>query len=257
MIKRLAIGCVLAFTASAHAQSNSLFREQQQTRGQQAGNTEPQPDAPAVEILFVGPQEFPPPRVKPDDAKPLENEVLLYTSLIAVETPPEREIRVHDIITVIVREDRRSVSDAKMSADKKWELESELSAWVRLADGNLVPQVFEAGNPAAAFEYDNQYEGNGKSERSDSLTTRIAAKIIDIKPNGNLIIQARKEIKSGEETHFMVLTGECAKDNVTPQRTVLSTQIYDLRIDMPDRGAVRDATRRGWLMRLLDAVRPF
>jgi flagellar L-ring protein precursor FlgH len=191
-------------------------------------------------------------------ARPLMNPVLLDTSLIAVRLPDMRMIQVNDLLTVIVREDRKSISDAKLESEKTWDIQSELKDWLRInSEDKLVPQNFPEGTPKIGFQYDNQYDGKGKHERKDTLVTRLAVKVIDVKPNGNLIIQGRKELRIGEEVHVATLTGECNADDVTPERSILSTQVYDLKIDMPDAGAVRDATRRGWLMKLIDFARPF
>lgn len=191
-------------------------------------------------------------------ARPLMNPVLLDTSLIAVRLPDMRMIQVNDLLTVIVREDRKSISDAKLESEKTWDIQSELKDWLRInAEDKLVPQNFPEGTPKIGFQYDNQYDGKGKHERKDTLVTRLAVKVIDVKSNGNLIIQGKKELRIGEEVHVATLTGECSADDVTPERTILSTQVYDLKIDMPDAGAVRDATRRGWLMKLLDFAKPF
>lgn len=242
---------VLAFGGTAPGQSNSLFARARQATPAGAPAAAPGTRAGAgyralspLSPLLGG--------------SVLNNQTLLDTSLYAVRLPDVQRIRVNDLLTVIVREDRKSVSNAKLEHEKNWELDSELTAWLRInAENKLVPQRFPEGNPKVSFEYDSQYDGKGKHERTDSLITRIAVKVIDIRPNGNLIIQGRKELRIGEEKHVATLTGECSADDVTPQRTVLSTQIYDLRIDMPDAGAVNDATRRGWLLKLLDAARPF
>jgi flagellar L-ring protein precursor FlgH len=55
----------------------------------------------------------------------------------------------------------------------------------------------------------------------------------------------------------MTLTGTCRSEDITPDNTVLSTQIAELEIKVTNSGAVRDGSRRGWITRLLDIVRPF
>ena len=81
--------------------------------------------------------------------------------------------------------------------------------------------------------------------------------VVDVKPNGTLVIQARKTIKADDEEQQFVLTGTCRVEDVVADNTVLSTQMYDLRVEKNTKGAVRGATKRSWLGEILDAISPF
>jgi flagellar L-ring protein precursor FlgH len=206
--------------------------------------------------VLVGrsPRAYPQPT---QDKGPPPNEILLATSLIAVEAPQPREIRVHDQITVVIREEKRSTSDSNLKREKKWEIDAELKKWIRLNEEcKLVPQVFPAGNPAIDLNYDDKYEGKGKVGRQDSLVTRVTATVVDVKPNGILVLQAKKDIRIDEDRQVVTLTGTCRSEDVTPQNTVLSTQLAAVQIDIQHSGPARDAARRGWLARLWDLIRP-
>lgn len=245
------LAALAVLAAPAFAQSNSLFGQGRSVANAAPANGRAARPAPPARYVAGGP-------LVDGGAGTTFNPSLLNTSLYVVQFPEMRRIQVNDLITVIVREDRRAISDAKLKQDRKMALAAELTAWMRINSHNkLVPQDFPEGNPKAAFGYDTKFDGKGKHERTDTLVTRIAVKVIDIKPNGNLIVQGRKELRVGEEVQVATITGECTADDVTPQRTVLSTQIYDLRIDMPDQGAMNAASRRGWLLKLIDAARPF
>lgn len=245
---------VLSAVLPCLAQSNSLFRSAR--RAAAVPTSQPASAGPREVLLPQHALRLAPPSAV-GEPRPVPNAMLLRSSLIAVEAPEPRRIAVNDIITVIVRLDRRAESDGSLESEKSWEFLSELRSWIKLDDDhNLETQTFPNGVPRIDFEFENRYEGEGNSERTDTLTTRLPCKVMDVKPNGNLIIQGQEEVKVGEETIAATITGECSSDDVSPQRTVLSSQVYNLRIDMPDRGAVRDATRRGWLMRAFDLLRP-
>lgn len=248
-----------ACCAPAGAQSNSLLHGNARIRrpaDSPVPTTQPATARRLSPVAGIGVR----PRVATTGAvaeEPPPNPVLLAVSPIAVQPPEPRQIKVHDLVTIIIRESRTSLNDAKMKSEKEWEMKAELAKWFRLdVHDRLVPQTFPNGAPGVDFKFDNTYEGKGKYDRKDSLTTRITAHVIDVKPNGNLVLEACKRIKVADEMLVATLTGECRADDVTAQNTVLSTQIADLEIEMPDAGAVRDATRRGWLMRLFDLLRP-
>ena len=247
---------LLSGSIVADAQSNSLFGDGARRQGAHPPPTTQPVAAPA---LNLGPGVGARPASSPTNpSEPPTNPVLLAVSPFAVEAPEPRKIEVNSLVTIIIRESRTSLNDAKSKSEKDWEMKGELARWFRLdLHDRLVPQDFEAsGKPGIDFKFENTYEGKGKYDRKDSLTTRITARVIDVKPNGNLVLEARKRIKTGDEILLATLTGECRSEDVTASNTVLSTQIANLEIEMPDRGAVRDATRRGWLMRMFDLLRP-
>ena len=261
-LRRLAAGllavAVVAWSgAQTSAQDNSLLHGQRRQAARPAAGAsadDPAPINPSDGVGVRGRQQ-----VAADyDEEPPPNEVLVTFSPFGVEPPKPRKIQVHDLVTIIVRESRTSLSDAKMKSEKDWEMKSELTKWLRLdKNDHLVAQDFSSDvTPGVDFSFENSYEGKGKYDRKDTLTTRITARVIDVKPNGNLVLEARKRVEVGEEVLTATLTGECRSLDVTAQNTVLSTQIADLEITLPDQGAVRDATRRGWLMRLFDLLRP-
>jgi len=235
--------------AAVQAQSNSLLHRRTPAAvptSQPVGTGEAQTGVGVRPLASPTAADAPPP-----------NEVLLAASPIAVEAPKPQQIEVNDLVTIIIRESRTSLNDAKLKSEKEWEMKGELARWLRLdLHDRLVPQTFPNGAPGVDLSFENKYEGQGKYDRKDELTTRITATVIDIKPNGNLVLEARKRIKVGDEVLVATLTGTCRSEDVTPANTVLSTQVADLEIEMPDMGAVRDATRRGWLMRLFDLLRP-
>lgn len=258
-----AASCVLACWAvvAAHGQSNSLMKRGRSTP--QAPSAVGVPEAPEPAVagngdgwVLIAPPRAPVTNVA-DPRTPL-NPALLQASLIAVELPPPRKFQVHDLLTIIVREDKTATSDSQLKSDKEWTLQAELSKWIRInSDNKLVRETFPNGTPAVDWEYTDEYEGKGKYNRKDSLILRITARVLDIKPNGNLVLEATKSVKIDEEGYIITLTGECRSDDVTAQNTVLSTQVANPVIDVQHNGAVRDAARRGWLKRLGDLLRPF
>ena len=136
-------------------------------------------------------------------------------------------------------------------------MKSSFDQWFRIHDKRLVPNQFRSGKPGVAFDFGSEFEGEGEMRRDQRLITRMAAKVIDVKPNGNLIIGAKKYINEEGEERIMTLTGECRSADVLPDNTILSTQIASLVIDSKATGAVQDAARRGWIPRTLDFLRPF
>lgn len=234
--------CILALAAPALAQSNALWKRSGGPPAQPSANPAPASTAAA----------------KQNGAPPPANPTLLDASLIAAPMPAPRTFKIHDQITVIIREEKRASTDAKLDAKKDWQLAAELKKWFKLDERDrLIPQTFPAGNPGIEFDLQHNYKGEGKVGRQDTFTTRITATILDVKPNGVLVIEARKRIKIDEDEQIITLTGACRSDDVSADNTILSTQLADAEITAQHTGPARDAARRGWAARLWDLVRPF
>lgn len=181
------------------------------------------------------------------------------TSIVAVRGPEPQHFAVHDLVTVIVRESIENESESDLETEKEVSLNGIISAFPNLNLTDLVnlklgPSQFDKGTPQLNISLDKDFEGTGEYERKDTFTTRLTARIVDIKPNGTLVLEARKMIQSDEERVNVVLTGTCRKDDVTIDNTILSTQIYDLRLIKEHAGEVRNATKKGLITKFFDAL---
>jgi flagellar L-ring protein precursor FlgH len=242
---------ISAAAVPAAAQRNSLFGG---SRSRAVGTVPTTQPAGSIRQGELGARAS----LQAERVEPRPNATLLRLSPFAVAKPEPQKIKVHDLITIIIRESKTATTDSKMQSKKDWKLDAELSKWLRLSDKHgVVPAGFEAGNPSVVFDLKNDYGGDGKYDRKDELTTRVTARVADVKPNGNLVLEATKQITIDDEGYTITLTGECRGQDVNPDNTILSTQIAGPEINVQHTGTVRDATRRGWLMRALDLLRPF
>lgn len=183
------------------------------------------------------------------------------TSLIAVTEPEPREFDLHDIIHIIVREQSSSQSEADGEAEKAFELSADLKEWFHLnAEDGLrfnSDENLNSDNPKIDLALERTYEGEGEASTKDSFQTVISARVIDVKPNGNLVLEAKRAIKHNDEEILMTLTGIVRPDDVSITNTVNSTEVADLAVSKTTRGIARDGQKRGWLIQLLEAINPF
>ena len=191
----------------------------------------------------------------PDPNQPRVRDV----SFFSVPEPEPKTIKKHDLVTIIIREESAFSSKGKTDTKRESEFEAKLEEFIKL---KLLDLQLEGGGigptpPSIKFNSSRSFKGEGKVDRTDSLTARITGEVLDVKPNGTLVVQARKQIKTDDEQQIFVLTGICRAEDVTADNSILSTQMFDLRLEKNTKGAVRGATRRGWLGQILDAVAPF
>ena len=184
---------------------------------------------------------------------------LADVSFHAVPEPVPRTLRKHDQVTIIVREESEFRSRGRSEFSKEAELEARLEEFIRLRIRNAEIEGGGVGAnpPAVRATGSRNFQGEGQVDRSDRFTTRVQAEVVDVKPNGTLVLQARSRIKTDDEDRYFILTGVCRVEDVSADNTILSSQLYDKDLVQKNRGGVRNATRKGWLENLLDVISPF
>ncbi len=179
-------------------------------------------------------------------------------SYFAVSRPAPRTYAIHDLVTIVIREDLSIDFQAKIEAEKEVSTSGAIKdlPHLRLAD-LLSAQVKDSEvDPDIKLDvkYEREFEGEGKYKRRETMSAKITARVIDVKPNGTLVLEARKHIASDDETVTLVATGTCRVDDITADNNVFSTQLYDLHISKQHTGELRNSTKKGPITRLLDAV---
>jgi flagellar L-ring protein precursor FlgH len=198
------------------------------------------------------------PEVAPREAPRISrNAVYDRYSWISVPSRPPKTFRPGDLITIVVRETRKFKANADLDTKKEFDVESQLDAFLKFTQGGVGASTFRRGKPNISYQYQNEIKGEADAQRKDELTTRLTGKILDVKPNGLLVIEATSRLEHDEEVTVMTLTGTCRKEDVTPDNTVLSTQMADKSISVQNEGALRANTSRGWIPRLIDWIKPF
>ena len=129
---------------------------------------------------------------------------LADVSFHAVPEPVPRTLRKHDQITIIVREESEFSSKGRSQFKKEAEFAAKVDEFIKLqiknaeieggALGPNVPSIHATGL--------RDFKGEGQVDRSDSFTTRVQAEVVDVKPNGTLVLQARSHIKTDDEERF-------------------------------------------------------
>ena len=193
------------------------------------------------------------PPAAPDAKRPRD------VSFFAIPEPEPRTIRKHDLVTIIVREESEYSAQGTTDTTRESDIDVRLEEFIKLRMRNWEVEGAGIGPtpPSIKASAKRNFKGEGTVDRTDSLTARVTGEVVDVKPNGTLVVQARKTIKTDDEEQQFVLTGSCRVEDIVADNTILSTQLYDLRVEKNHKGAVRSATRRGWLTNIVDAISPF
>ncbi len=179
-------------------------------------------------------------------------------SLYAIDAPAAREFAENDLLTIIISERSKTERNQKLDSKKDYKLDASVSAWIDLLqllearvkpDGNAASEL-----PSVGASLKNDFKGDGKYNREDKLTDRIQARVVEVKPNGTLLIEARRSIKTDKEVQEVVLSGLCRSEDITDANTVQSNQMYDLSLNVQNAGEVKNVGEKGLIPKVLDTL---
>jgi len=204
-----------------------------------------------AQTLFQAAPETAVAGVDADPAQPL-----YAYSLVAVRPPEPREFLPQDLITIIIRETSRVQRDQTVETEKTHSLEAEVIQLQAIRQflelrGDPTKETI-AGSPI--FETTGTFEGEGDYERNDDVTARVTARVLEVKPNGLLLLEARTTVQTDEEIQTITLSGYCRTDDVSESNTVQSSELYDLQLNVQHEGEIRRATEKGLIPRVFETL---
>ena len=168
-----------------------------------------------------------------------------------------RTAKINDLVRVEVVVGSEMQSNGKIDRKKQGYGDLKLSKWIKFYGWNLGEDKQNYGTPEVRGEVDNKIQATGDLQTKDKLKFKLACRIVDIRPNGNCVIEGNSTVKDNEETWDYSLTGEVRAIDIKPDNSVASDVIADLKVIKREAGNVRDSYRRGWALQWLDKWQPF
>lgn len=183
---------------------------------------------------------------------------LSNSSWTYVPPSPPRKFQVQDIVFIVVNETAQSTAEADVQRRKNSIYNAVLEDWVMLRGlFTLKPAPQSNGDPTVAGQLNQTLRSEADTEIRESIQMKVSARIADIQPNGHLVLEAHKRIRVNNEVFEVSLSGVVDPEDVAADRSVQSERIVNLMLERRNRGHVRDATKRGWLVRWVDTFDPF
>ena len=168
----------------------------------------------------------------------------------------KRASRVGDLITIVVQENTTASKDNATSTSKKASMDAAIAAFLYspAASGLLT----KGGQlPALKYNSANTFDGGGTIKNSEQIVAQVTVRVIDVLPNGNMVVEGTRETSFAGEKQNIVLRGIVRPEDVASNNTVFSYNVADAKINIVGKGAITDSQRKGWFTKIWDKISPF
>ena len=154
-----------------------------------------------------------------------------------------RARRLNDLVTIRVIESLSATGAADSTVNKK----TEGNATMPGKAGEYLGKVFPVNS-------NTKFNGAGGTTRTTELTATITARIVEVLPSGDLVVEGVREVDINGDRNLVVLTGVIRATDIQPGNLIHSTRVGQLRIRSLSQGLIKDSLSPGWLIRILNKV---
>jgi len=154
-----------------------------------------------------------------------------------------RARHVNDLVTVRIVENLAASGSADANVSKTTKATASLPTPFSKALGKISP---------ASSETD--FKGSGASTRNSTITAVMTARVTDVLPNGDLVVEGVRQIEVNTDRQIVVLTGVIRQADIGLDNVTLSSTVGQLRIQCVGQGLIKDNLSPGWLVRVLNKI---
>ena|GEM_PF-5319470 len=164
-----------------------------------------------------------------------------------------RASKVGDILTVVLTEQDTISSVTSNTVTRSGKHDINVSQPVANMFGSIVDSDVLQDNEIGT---DHSYNGSGSESKTSNVKGSVSVAIADVLPNGHYYIRGVKKVQTNAGEDYIRITGVIRPSDIRVDNTVQSTRIANADIAFIGGGDIEDASRQGWLGRILMAVDP-
>ncbi len=164
--------------------------------------------------------------------------------------------RVNDTITIVVSESTTAINSADASSERAATKDLGISSLFGIETHIPESTGIDMSNLVSA-ESASTFDGKGTTSRKGSISTTITARVREVFPNGNLLIEGVRELGVNHEKQTIMITGIVRPRDISTNNIVSSKAIADLQVRYFGKGIVNDNLKPGILYRVFTWIWPF
>ncbi len=167
---------------------------------------------------------------------------------------------VNDLVTIKIVENAAATKDAETKTTRDSSYNAGISTLFGIPLDLGLTNLFGKGKgftPNVSANVGDAYDGKGTTIRSGALNATITAKVVEVLPNGNLVIESRKEMTVNNEEQILILKGLIRPEDIQSDNSISSNYVAEAQIFYTGQGVLADKQGPGWMVRLMDKVWPF
>lgn len=152
-----------------------------------------------------------------------------------------------DLITIIINEEQVVGNQETSTLSKSTDLDYQLTNF------DIKPSFFST-LPALTASSQDDFTGTANYQKNGTFEARITAIVMDVTPNGNMVLKGRREIRVDNETKLIEFSGMIRSFDVRPDNTVASELVAEAQISYQGQGTLTNATNRTGIGRVFHAA---
>lgn len=142
---------------------------------------------------------------------------------------------VNDTLTVTVSVQTTAAQSGTVNTGRQFATSSAITG--------ILGRTPASTNPLVGANSNTTLKGSGQTASNTTFQTALTGQVIAVLPNGNLVVEAQREIFMNNQHENVVVRGMVRPGDIAPNNTVPSTALSDLEIEMKGKGIISDGTR--------------
>ena len=98
-------------------------------------------------------------------------------------------------------------------------------------------------NPLLTATSSTALKGQGTTSSNTTFTTALTGEVIAVLPNGNLVVEAHRQIDMNNQHEEVIVRGVARPGDISPANIVPSSALSNLEIEMKGKGIISDSVR--------------
>ena len=161
----------------------------------------------------------------------------------------KRAHAVGDVLTILIQESNTATKDNSTKTAKSSGIDASLETFLYSPQASSF--LTKNGKmPALKMSGKQDFTGGGQISNSEKITARIAVTVVDVLPNGNMVIEGKRTTSFAGETQDAVLRGIVRAADIAANNTIYSYNVADATIKYVSKGAVSNTQKKGWFTRI-------